>query len=304
MQTIDISVMTETLYSVDEITDIERVEEEAEELEEDRVEESEDEEEEKPSSKTYEENVPTYPEKYNRKFKLPLSGVYMDDEEGCMKIEYDVFYEEIRPEEYEKIVPESNIKDPQYQPEFDLLLGATTEKYTESISANEHMGDSAYYRPEVLNIEYEKPELINGQKTYQRIVFKAEADGESVYEISMKKLSEAGIEISAEYDSEFSSMIFTSINGRSEGDEGNFNEFYLNGEIGGNAVDKEILKAGDVVEWRYAEENDGSCGGVPDFTKIKSMMEYGMAFQAYATLLGVGNEISPFRRETIYRYAA
>ncbi len=130
------------------------------------------------------------------------------------------------------------------------------------------------YKKDVLSIEYEKSELVGGQKTYQRLVFKADFDGESVYDLSLRKLQEAGIDVSTEYDGEFDSMIFTSVNNKYEGEDGNFNEFYLNGDIGRNAVDRELLKAGDLVEWRYAEETDGSCGGVPDYGQIKSLLEY------------------------------
>ena len=71
------------------------------------------------------------------------------------------------------------------------------------------------------------------------------------------------------------SHMVTSINNRAEGTEGNFNEFYLNGEIGENAANLQKVKEGDVIEWRYtAEERDGSCGGVPDFDQIKSLLEY------------------------------
>ncbi len=266
---IDIAVMMETLYTIDEIIDIERIEEEPDE-------EVEDEEEEaKPSSKTYEEKMPTYLEKYNKKFNLSLTGVYMDEDEGRMKIEYDVFYEGISPVEHERIIPEINIKDPQYQTEFNLLLTTDPEKYTKSISVDEGRRNPASYRQEVLSIEYEKPELINGQKTYQRIVLKADREGESVYDLTMRKLGDAGIEVSAEYDDNFDSMLFTSINGRSEGADGNFNEFYVDGEIGKNAADGEMLKKDKIVEIRYAEETDGSCGGVPDYDQIKSLLEHG-----------------------------
>lgn len=129
------------------------------------------------------------------------------------------------------------------------------------------------YSANVLNIEYEAPELINGQRTYQRIVFEAEKDGETVYEMTMKKFMDAGMEASAERDSDFGTMIFTSLNKRKEGADGNFNEFYLNGAIGDSAIDQQKLKKGDVVEWRYAEETDGSCGGVPDFHRIKNLLQ-------------------------------
>jgi hypothetical protein len=129
------------------------------------------------------------------------------------------------------------------------------------------------YSADVLNIEYEAPELINGQRTYQRIVFEAEADGETVYEATMRKFMHAGMEASAEYDSDFGTMIFTSLNNRGEGVDGNFNEFYLNGAIGDRSIDQQNLQKGDLVEWRYAEESDGSCGGVPDFHRIKNLLQ-------------------------------
>jgi hypothetical protein len=156
-------------------------------------------------------------------------------------------------------------------PESDLEYGeAAVHTYSEDMmkgSATER------YQSGLLSIEYDTPELINGQETYQRIVFEADAEGETVYEMTMRKFMDAGMETSSSYDPEFDTMIFTSINQRKEGVDGNFNEFYLNGGIGDNAVDKERLKKGDVVEWRYAEESDGSCGGVPDFHRIKNMLQ-------------------------------
>ncbi len=133
------------------------------------------------------------------------------------------------------------------------------------------------YSADVLSIEYDGVGLINGQKTYQRIVFEADMDGESIYELTMRKMGEAGIEVSAEYDGEFDSMLLTSINNKYEGNDGNFNEFYLNGEIGANAANLESVKKGDIIEWRYAEETDGSCGGCPDFEKVRQLLEYSMA---------------------------
>lgn len=142
-------------------------------------------------------------------------------------------------------------------------------------------------RTEILTMEYDAPELINGQKTYQRIVFEADMDGESVYDLTVRKLGGSGMDIDAEYDSAFDSMLVTSINGKSEGDGGNFNEFYLNGEIGENAVDMEKVKKGDIIEWRYAEETDGTCGGVPDFSQIKSQLQYTVSASAYGPAAGI-----------------
>jgi hypothetical protein len=158
------------------------------------------------------------------------------------------------------------------------------EKYAQDMLGSDL---SATYEAGVLNIEYKDVELIGGQKTYQRIVLQAEKGGESVYSLTMRKLGEAGIDVSSEYELDFESMILTSINGKAEGTDGNFNEFYLNGEIGGNAADKQKLSKGDIVEWRYAEETDGSCGGSPDFSAIKSMVEYSAAAKAQAEYFGI-----------------
>ncbi len=151
--------------------------------------------------------------------------------------------------------------------EYDANLG---QAHSEGMTKGNEM---IKYSANVLDIEYEAPELINGQRTYQRIVFEAEKDGETVYETTMKKFMDAGMDAKAERDSDFGTMIFTSLNNRKEGSDGNFNEFYLNGAIGDNAVDQQKLKKGDVVEWRYAEETDGSCGGVPDFHRIKNLLQ-------------------------------
>ena len=42
-----------------------------------------------------------------------------------------------------------------------------------------------------------------------------------------------------------------------------------------------------MIEWRYAEETDGSCGGVPDFNQIKTMIQYSAGAKAYADSLGL-----------------
>jgi hypothetical protein len=144
-------------------------------------------------------------------------------------------------------------------------------------------------RADVMRIEYVEPGSINGQETYQRIVFEADYDGQTVSELTMRKLSGAGIEFSVVYDAGIGTMLFNSINRRGEevrrdesgylhhiqssGEDGSFNEFYLNGAIGDNAADRQTLKKGDIVEWRYAKETDGSCGGTPDFQTVKNMLQ-------------------------------
>ena len=166
-------------------------------------------------------------------------------------------------------------------------------EYTDTLVQSYHENAFAVqipttYEADVLTIEYEKsPELINNQKTYQRIAFKAKADGD-VYDLSAMNFSEAGIEFSSEYDGEFDSRLFTSINNKIEGEGGNFNEFYLNGEIGENAADLQKVKEGDIIEWRYAEESDGTCGGVPDLEQIKAMLEYGGTEKVSMDPYGIG----------------
>jgi hypothetical protein len=159
--------------------------------------------------------------------------------------------------------------------------------------------DNGTYDTDILNIQHEVPELINGQQTYQRIVFEADRDGETVYELTMRKLGEAGIDVSSEYDSDFDSIIITTVNGRKEGQDGIFNEFYRNGIIGGNAVDMESVKKGDILEWRYAEETDGSCGGVPDFYQIKNMLQQGGMKNLYSKIMeptSMASIPTPFNR--------
>jgi len=273
MQCFGLSEELSQLYIIDDMPDIAR------EIEDDDETDGEEGENEYAGShksfRTYAENAEKTMEKYQKKFEIPTSGVYMDEDEQSMKIEYDVFYEEMFPEDFDRISHENYAEEPEYQTEFDFPPLDGVENYSKNPDMTENaLRENASYRKDIMSIEYEKPELVGGQKTYQRLVFKADFDGESVYELSLRKLQEAGIDVSAEYDGEFESMIFTSVNNKYEGEGGNFNEFYLNGDIGGNAVDKELLKAGDVVEWRYAEETDGSCGGVPDYNQIKSLLEY------------------------------
>ena len=220
---------------------------------------------------------------YNIRFSQSIPEIYMGHAEKMKEHEYNVRTEAmdvIRVDDRSVETVEDRGKDGSLRLDFDLMLaedagrveyrGAMGQQSPDAM-APEH--ESVTYKAGMLNIEYESPELINGQATYQRIVFEVDGEGETVYEMTMRKFMEAGIEASSEYDQEFDSMIFTSLNKRSEGDSGNFNEFYLNGEIGDNAVDKKLLQAGDIVEWRYAEETDGSCGGVPDFKKIKNMLQ-------------------------------
>lgn len=234
-------------------------------------------------------------ESYTNGFGLRISGAYFDEKENSLKIEYKLL-----PADDTKKTGEPGIAawcetgTVTQQKNDDLMSAAagqaayptslSIEKYTESVLGTEV---KATYDSGVLNIEYKGVELINGQKTYQRIVLRAEGDGESVYDLTMRKFSDAGIETWAEYDGEFEGVMFTSINGRAEGTEGNFNEFYVNGDIGGNSADKAKLKKGDVVEWRYAEETDGSCGGSPDFDSIKSALEYSFVANAQAQQFGL-----------------
>ena len=124
----------------------------------------------------------------------------------------------------------------------------------------------------ILSLDYNTPVFINGQRTYQRIVFEADKDGESVYDMTKRRFRQSGIEASSKYDKDFDSILFTSINDMAEGSGGNFNEFYLNGVIGENAVDKQTLAKGDVVEWRFAEENDDSCGDAPDYDEMNELL--------------------------------
>jgi len=142
---------------------------------------------------------------------------------------------------------------------------------------------------DVINIEYKGPHSINGQLTYQRVVLQADRPGETVYDLTVRKLSGAGIQTASKYDREFDSVLFTSINKKQEGAEGNFNEFYLNGDIGSSAADKAVLKKGDTIEWRYAKETDGKCGGSPDFNQIKAMAQYSSIAKAQANFLGLLN---------------
>jgi hypothetical protein len=236
-------------------------------------------------------------EGYVTGFGFQVSGAYFDEKEKSFKVEYKLLPEKgaQKPLEADVSVVHEIESAPAQRNDELLQSGAaqhaayagslpSVEKYTESVLGSEL---SATYDSGVLNIEYKNVELINGQKTYQRIVLKAENDGESVYGLTMRKFSDAGIDALAEYDGEFDSMVFKSLNGRAEGVESNFNEFYVNGEIGANAVDKATLKKGDVIEWRYAEETDGSCGGSPDFESIKSALEYSVVAKAQAQHLGL-----------------
>ncbi len=248
----------------------------------------EDEEEETDARKGYSEGETEKGQSaYNREFALPTSGVYFDEDKMSMEIEYDLLYEDLEPDIMRAgsdINPVDYAEQPKATHEL-LPAGYESAVMTMEFGWNEYPATA--YANDVLDVEYDAPVLINGQKTYQRIVFEADADGESVYELTRRKLGDAGLEASSEYDGEFGSMIFTSINMKPEGAEGNFNEFYLNGEIGEDAVDRQKLSKGDVIEWRYAEETDGSCGGCPDFNSIKALLEYSAVAKAQASYLGI-----------------
>jgi hypothetical protein len=233
-------------------------------------------------------------ESYIHGFGLKVSGAYFDEKEKSLKIEYKLLpADDAKKAGEADVAAWREIEATTPQKSDDLMPAAagnvtyssslSIEKYTESVLGSEV---KATYDSGVLNIEYKNVELINGQKTYQRIVLKAESDGESVYDLTVRKLGRAGIETETEYDSEFEGMIFTSINGRAEGAGGNFNEFYVNGEIGGNSADKQKLKKDDYIEWRNAEEVSG-CGGSPDFESIKSALEYSTVAMMQAQQLGL-----------------
>lgn len=200
---------------------------------------------------------------YNAKFGISLPPTYMGHEENKKEENCSRKNEEVADE---LILDNFRLEDV----EMVEYRNAVFDAYS-NIELNENT--LIDYKRDILCIEYENPELINSQKTYQRLAFRAKADGD-VYDLSAMNFNEAGIEFSSEYDGEFDSLLVTSINKRTEGTEGNFNEFYLNGEIGENAANMQKVKEGDIVEWRYAEETDGSCGGVPDFNQIKSLLDY------------------------------
>ena len=267
----------------------------SEEDEDDQMEDEEEEASGNPLKSSYKEKESdTKTPIYNKAFSLPTSGVYFDDEEMSMRIEYDLLYEELDPDFGGKSetdifrdgIAGHDLLEAEPEP---LLVEYETRAPPESASGY----PMTSYANEMISIDYGDAHLINGQKTYQRIVFKADVEGESVYNLTLRKLGEAGIAATAEKDMEFDSMIFKSINGRAEGTGGNFNEFYLNGEIGADAVDKQKLSKGDVVEWRYAEETDGSCGGCPDFSSIKNMLEYSITARAQAAYFGMGMQAGP-----------
>jgi len=181
--------------------------------------------------------------------------------------------------ESKDMIKEAGFKEPTVDYRFDSPADTGAIKTDYGVSMDWALppgyGANGYVemKTDVMHIEYTEPGSINGQETYQRIVFQADYDGQTVYDLTMRKLGGAGIQASAKHDPEFDSIIFTSINGRRENQDGSFNEFYMNGAIGDNAADRQALKKGDIVEWRYAKETDGSCGGTPDFQTVRNMLE-------------------------------
>jgi len=230
--------------------------------------------------------------------------MYMSDEDGQLVLEY----EDGAPETIEKLLGAIDDAEEVFRMDIDSPREIEISKveYRDkaildySGGAAAMAGRLAEAPATVLKLEYESPAVINGQKTYQRIVFEADRPGETVYELTMRKMSDAGMDVQAEYDGAFDSMLISSINERKEGDGGNFNEFYKNGEIGANAVDIEKLQKGDIIEWRYAEESDGTCGGCPDFAMIKMMLQQYTGGGAYSSFHKQGATLAPFATQLQY----
>ncbi len=273
------------------------------------------EEEDETSRKVYDEADVDLRESYNVRFNQELNGFYTDDE-GNIRDENSIKYDDLQPDAFENaektmLLADNIIIDPLEHSNVNYT-DADINTYLEQMGIHDA---TAKYKDSVLTMDYGGGGSIGGQATYQRIVFEADADGESVYELTMRKLGEAGIEFSTVYDSGLGTMLFDSINGKGEdvekddagylhhsissGDGGNFNEFYVDGAIGSDAVDKQLLDKGAVIEWRYAEETDGSCGGCPDFDTVRTLVEYGSALQGAPTMNSPpGFQVTPFQQDS------
>lgn len=126
--------------------------------------------------------------------------------------------------------------------------------YQERIAVDENLTE--YASPQVIVIEYDKPFKTIDQDIYQKVFLINKKPNTSVYD----SLFSSGLDIKASYSEEFDSVYVDSINGRRDGEDGLFWEYYVNGEIGKTSVDKQKLEEDDVVEWRLAESR-GGCGG-------------------------------------------
>lgn len=143
-----------------------------------------------------------------------------------------------------------------------------------------------YFNESLLKVKYESPVFMENQVVYQSIFIEAKEDT-TVYDLTMKVLRSNNVQVESRYDKQFDSMLFTSVDNIKDGEENIWTEFYLNGRIGEDAVDKAKVKKGDIIELRSYRANDesGFCGGgQPD--QEKRFGSYGSTLNPAASGFG------------------
>ncbi len=91
--------------------------------------------------------------------------------------------------------------------------------------------------------------IINNGSTQKSFDFVAEKE-QTVFSVLEKLSREQNIPIESKYYSKMGILV-QSIDNLAGGDEGRYWQYYINGSLGQVAADKQALKAGDSLEWRF-----------------------------------------------------
>ncbi|MBI4173684.1 MAG: DUF4430 domain-containing protein [Candidatus Aenigmarchaeota archaeon] len=107
-------------------------------------------------------------------------------------------------------------------------------------------------------------QVIGGQRIFERVIFQSD-ERQSVYQALQKAAQQAGLDLELRYDAFWGSVYVEAINGVRDGavvadNSQLFWEFYVDGQIGLDSIDKARIGKGSVVEWRLAQETSMGCG--------------------------------------------
>jgi hypothetical protein len=205
------------------------------------------------------------------------------------------FFEYKIPQEYLKEYKENSEKQDseKARTESDVFEKMVNQQHemdgftnTSSFPGRDANRQEVYFNEGLLKIKYESPVFMENQVVYQSIFIEAKEDT-TVYELTTKVLKSNNVQVESRYDRKFDSMLFTSVDNIKDGQEGIWTEFYLNGRIGEDAVDKAKVKKGDIIELRSYRANDesGFCGGgQPD--QEKRFGSYGSTLNPAASGFG------------------
>ncbi len=181
------------------------------------------------------------------------------------------FFEYRIPQEYLKEYKENSEKQDseKARTESDAFEKMITQQHemdgftnTSSFPGRDANRQDVYFNENLLKVKYESPVVMENQVVYQSIFIEAKEDT-TVYDLTMKVLRSNNVQVESKYDKQFDSMLFTSVDNIKDGEQNIWTEFYLNGRIGEDAVDKAKVKKGDIIELRSYRANDesGFCGG-------------------------------------------